>query len=253
MQAFDTLDLRRELPHPVPVASPAAARPRPAALAPTLLLLDARPLVRECLARGLAAEWPEARIAALGFEALPELAAGEAAAPVDVCLVSVDAAGIELLPAVAAALPATPLVVLSDERGGGTASVARAAALGARAYFSTAAALPVLAQGVRLVLVGGCAFPCPGSGAGVMGAAPAASARRPPPPSRFAAELFTPKEAEVLGCLARGRQNKLIAHELAICETTVKVHLRHIFRKLGTTNRTHAALLAREMLEEAPR
>ena len=43
--------------------------------------------------------------------------------------------------------------------------------------------------------------------------------------------------------------NKLIAHELSICETTVKVHLRHIFRKLGTTNRTHAALLAREMLD----
>ena len=53
----------------------------------------------------------------------------------------------------------------------------------------------------------------------------------------------------MLRSLATGRPNKLIAHELAICETTVKVHLRHIFRKLGTTNRTHAALLAREMLE----
>jgi DNA-binding CsgD family transcriptional regulator len=31
----------------------------------------------------------------------------------------------------------------------------------------------------------------------------------------------------------------------------VKVHLRHIFRKLGTTNRTHAALLARDMLDGA--
>ena len=69
--------------------------------------------------------------------------------------------------------------------------------------------------------------------------------------SRFTAELFTPKELEVLGSLANGRPNKLIAHELLICETTVKVHLRHIFRKLGTTNRTHAALLAREMLDGA--
>ena len=31
----------------------------------------------------------------------------------------------------------------------------------------------------------------------------------------------------------------------------MKVHLRHVFRKLGCTNRTQAALLAREMLEEA--
>ena len=53
----------------------------------------------------------------------------------------------------------------------------------------------------------------------------------------------------MLRSLANGRPNKLIAYELLICETTVKVHLRHIFRKLGTTNRTHAALLAREMLE----
>jgi DNA-binding NarL/FixJ family response regulator len=37
-----------------------------------------------------------------------------------------------------------------------------------------------------------------------------------------------------------------------MCETTVKVHLRHIFRKLGCTNRTHAALIARDMIEEAP-
>ena len=67
--------------------------------------------------------------------------------------------------------------------------------------------------------------------------------------SQFSAELFTPKELEVLRSLATGRPNKLIAHELAICETTVKVHLRHIFRKLGTTNRTHAALLALDMLD----
>ena len=63
------------------------------------------------------------------------------------------------------------------------------------------------------------------------------------------AGLFTPRELDVLRCLSVGKPNKLIAYELGMCETTVKVHLRHIFRKLGTTNRTHAALLAREMLE----
>jgi hypothetical protein len=55
----------------------------------------------------------------------------------------------------------------------------------------------------------------------------------------------------VVRALAAGRPNKLIAHGLDMCETTVKVHLRHVFRKLGCTNRTQAALLAREMLEEA--
>ena len=209
---------------------------------PALLLLDQRPMMRDCLARSIAAEWPQARIAALGFEALDTLAPDVA---LDACILSVDAAGIDLLAGVAEALPGTPCVVLSDEAG--EAAVARAAALGAQAYFSTSAPLPVLVQGVRLVLVGGTAFPRP---VALPAASPAAPAgRRGPTPSRFGNELFTPKELEVLGSLARGRPNKLIAHELSICETTVKVHLRHIFRKLGTTNRTHAALLAREMLE----
>jgi DNA-binding NarL/FixJ family response regulator len=150
---------------------------------------------------------------------------------------------------VRASFPRAGLVVLSDD--GRYAAVARAASQGARGYFSTSVDLRVLVQGIRLVLVGGTAMPV----------AVAAEAERAAPTvrepstdtavSRFSAGLFTPKEMEVLRSLATGRPNKLIAHELAICETTVKVHLRHIFRKLGTTNRTHAALLAREMLDGA--
>ena len=122
----------------------------------------------------------------------------------------------------------------------------QAAAKGARGYFSTAADLCVLVQGLRLVLLGGTAMPVAVAKApDAMRVADAGTESV----SRFSAELFTPKELEVLRSLATGRQNKLIAYELTICETTVKVHLRHIFRKLGTTNRTHAALLARELLE----
>ena len=149
-----------------------------------------------------------------------------------------------LVERVRAAFPQAALVVLSDDDA--YADVAAAATQGARGFFSTAVDLAVLVQGIRLVLMGGTAMPI---------AVP--PGRRPPDlreaapagRSQFSAELFTPKELEVLRSLASGRPNKLIAHELAICETTVKVHLRHIFRKLGTTNRTHAALLAREMLE----
>ena len=55
---------------------------------------------------------------------------------------------------------------------------------------------------------------------------------------------LTPREVEVLDRLRRGLSNKVIAHELALCEDTVKVHLTHLMRKLGVTNRTQAALLA---------
>lgn len=49
---------------------------------------------------------------------------------------------------------------------------------------------------------------------------------------------FTDREAAVLMRLRQGRQNKMIAHELGISESTVKVHLRSIMAKLKVTNRT---------------
>lgn len=212
------------------------AHAAPAAKPATVLLVDGRPLVRECLARGIRAEWPEARLAAIGWDGL-------AAAGDDVALCLVSMSGGASLEAIRAALPAAALVVLGDDDG--YTAVSRAAAQGARGYFTTAVDLAVLVQGMRLVLMGGTAMPL------ALPARPAASHHGTVARSRFSAELFTPKELEVLQALAKGLPNKLVAHELSICETTVKVHLRHIFRKLGTTNRTHAALLAREMLDGA--
>ena len=201
----------------------------------TVLLVEGRPLVRECLARGIRAEWPEVRLAVTGWDGLGAAADGGVA----LCLVSLAGGG--SLETVRAALPDAALVVLGEDEGYG--AVSRAAAQGARGYFTTGADLAVLVQGMRLVMMGGTAMPL------ALPAKPAAAHEASVPRSRFSAELFTPKELEVLQALAKGLPNKLIAHELSICETTVKVHLRHIFRKLGTTNRTHAALLAREMLD----
>jgi len=52
------------------------------------------------------------------------------------------------------------------------------------------------------------------------------------------------RETQVLGCLANGDSNKVIANNLAITDSTVKVHLKAILRKLSVTNRTQAALWA---------
>jgi DNA-binding NarL/FixJ family response regulator len=54
------------------------------------------------------------------------------------------------------------------------------------------------------------------------------------------------REREVLRCVAAGMPNKLIARELGISEKTVKAHLTHVFRRIGVTDRTQAALWARE-------
>jgi len=58
-------------------------------------------------------------------------------------------------------------------------------------------------------------------------------------------ERLTEREVEILQRLTKGLSNKMIAIELDITEGTVKVHLKHLLRKLGVSNRTQAALWAR--------
>ncbi|MEY2432406.1 MAG: hypothetical protein QOC92_2131 [Acidimicrobiaceae bacterium] len=64
---------------------------------------------------------------------------------------------------------------------------------------------------------------------------------------RPARELSS-RETEVLGLLATGLANKQIARKLGITERTVKAHLTSIFQQLGVTDRTQAALWAKEHL-----
>jgi DNA-binding NarL/FixJ family response regulator len=54
------------------------------------------------------------------------------------------------------------------------------------------------------------------------------------------------RELEVLRCVAKGLPNKLIARTLGISEKTVKAHLTRIYQQIGVTDRTQAALWARE-------
>ena len=57
---------------------------------------------------------------------------------------------------------------------------------------------------------------------------------------------LSPREQEILRLIARGDSNKHIARALDIAETTVKIHVQHILRKLHLSNRVHAAVYASE-------
>jgi len=58
---------------------------------------------------------------------------------------------------------------------------------------------------------------------------------------------LTSRQVMVLGHLQQGKANKIIAHELGMSESTVKVHVRNIMRKMGATNRTQAAYKAQSL------
>jgi DNA-binding NarL/FixJ family response regulator len=61
-------------------------------------------------------------------------------------------------------------------------------------------------------------------------------------------DLLTRREREVFELVSQGLTNRQIARTLWIAESTVKVHVRHIFEKLGAKSRTEAAAMAEDVL-----
>jgi two-component system nitrate/nitrite response regulator NarL len=57
-------------------------------------------------------------------------------------------------------------------------------------------------------------------------------------------EILSAREREILTLISRGASNKVIARDLDIAETTVKIHVQHILRKLNLSSRVQAAVYA---------
>lgn len=75
------------------------------------------------------------------------------------------------------------------------------------------------------------------------------SARRP----QRDLSMLTEREQAVLRCVADGQSNKLIARTLSITEGTVKVHVKHLLKKLNFRSRVEAAVWATELgLRQSP-
>jgi len=61
-------------------------------------------------------------------------------------------------------------------------------------------------------------------------------------------DTLSVRELQVLRLVARGLANKQIGRSLGITERTVKVHVGHVFRRIGVADRTSAAMWARDNL-----
>jgi len=64
------------------------------------------------------------------------------------------------------------------------------------------------------------------------------------------AEPFTARQLAVIEAVSRGKANKVIAYELNMCESTVKVHLRNVMKKLKARNRTELAFIFNNRLQQ---
>lgn len=161
--------------------------------------------------------------------------------------------------------PQVPLVIMSDYNGAD--NVVLALHVGAMGYVHTGSLLDTVLLALSFILSGGSYFPiealreidmtpapslCPHGDGGRdngPGNGGAVGHFSDPSHSALAYELddlpsvLTERQKAVLECLLKGDPNKVIARRLGMSETTVKVHVRHIMRKLGASNRTHAAVL----------
>ncbi|WP_347330559.1 two-component system response regulator NarL [Marinimicrobium locisalis] len=70
----------------------------------------------------------------------------------------------------------------------------------------------------------------------------ATAIRKPQPNNEAKLDSLTGRELEILKLIAKGLSNKLIARELDISDGTVKVHVKHLLKKLGLRSRVEAAV-----------
>lgn len=149
----------------------------------------------------------------------------------------------------------TPLVVLAGSED--SQLVGEALRYGVRGYIPTRLPLPVAVAAIKLVLSGGTYAPpimpsdLPCAAELALAQPPTAIPDSPPPPAAAVDRLkLSPREGQVLRLLRVGCSNRQIAGELAISENTVMVHVRHLLRKLGVTNRTQAVYKASKVMAE---
>jgi two-component system nitrate/nitrite response regulator NarL len=152
--------------------------------------------------------------------------------------------GVDAIPALRQAAPGARIVMLTvseDE-----ADLAAALRAGASGYLLKNMEGDALLTAIRRVMRGASVVAeemteklvaAYRGAAGSPAGAPAA-----PPASPI--DQLSPREREILRGIARGASNKEIARELGIAETTVKIHVQHVLRKLGLSSRVQAAVLA---------
>jgi DNA-binding NarL/FixJ family response regulator len=206
----------------------------------TVLVIESRIFLRECLQRSLqsALSMRVDTVSSVSELDDHERAAGRPS----LVIVSVAegdrqdrANALEILSEV---VPDIPAIVLPSKH---DFELMRAAiAHGAKGYIPMTMGFEIAIEAVRFVLAGGTYVPvdC------LLAALPQASAT----PQRFPGTgAITARELSVVRAIQQGKPNKIIAYELNMCESTVKVHVRHVMKKLRAKNRTDVAIKATDL------
>lgn len=202
-----------------------------------IVLIEPRTLIRDCLSKCLATSGGGESVEAFAFAS--DWVKAQAHRPVAplVLLSTADRDSAEIEQEIAVLSNAEPLasiVLLSDDTD--SEHVLGALDKGARGYISTSMSFDVAMKAIQLVRAGGTFIPveCLRASKTPVSLAPTRSNVEPPGP-------FTTRQLAVIEALRQGKANKIIAFELNMRESTVKVHVRNIMKKLQAKNRTEVA------------
>lgn len=232
-----------------PVSPPSRAERAGKKFRVSMALIDPKPLTRRSIGELFARAFPEcAMVAASTCEELLEIDGGRVAKP-HLVVVYIRNAGLtntlvqSSLELLRVRLPEAPAVILSDRDD--VEEVNRALSHGVRGYIPTSVECEVAVAALRLINAGGTFVP-----AHALRTPPAKQDTQPEGERRGRSDELdlTPRELSVVDLLREGKPNKLIAAQLELQESTVKVHVRSILKKLHAANRTHAASVANRLL-----
>jgi DNA-binding NarL/FixJ family response regulator len=215
------------------------------------LLVDAHAWTREAIARGLEVSSRDLRV--LRYADLSELSGAEARTGAAVVLLNLTEVGLDdhrlssVIAAIGSSLPDLPVAVLSDN--GDIEVILKVMAHGFHGYLPMSMEPVLVAQALRFIAAGGIFLPVQSLLTRLqVSAADNLPLELPgaPTPAPVGNRL-TPRELTVLKLVAQGKSNKQIARDLNTRESTVKVHVHHIMKKLGAANRTQLALLVGDL------
>lgn len=202
-----------------------------------IVIVSDRLLERECLVGSLLKYNPELSAAAVGsleeFRQLPERSDLRAILLMLGGRKITDQGAREALMNLVAEVGLVPVIVVADSEE--PSEILTALDSGARAYVPTSVKIGVVAEVTSLVCAGGMFVPA----SSLMAMRGVITARRTSDSPLTG--NFTPRELRIAEALKKGKANKIIAYELNLCESTVKVHIRNIMKKLKATNRTEVA------------
>jgi DNA-binding NarL/FixJ family response regulator len=211
----------------------------------TVVVLDTRLFNRECLCRSLRIQ--NGQLSVVAFGSISEFLLEKDRYPSVMALIyniggrKVTDAGIAAeITRIVEEFAVVPVVIMAEAED--LAQIVKALELGVRGYIPSSVSIDVCLEAIKLAIVGGIFVPA--NSVMAMGRA----IENGEEVVRPMAGVFTPRQAEVALALRRGKANKIIAHELQLTESTVKVHIRNIMRKLRATNRTEVAFKIADLL-----